>query len=353
MRIAVVAAGPRERVDTEAADRLDWLATALDARGHDVTSFGPGWWPDRDTDVERDGVEFHELTAGPDPPPRRLAARLPAALREVDPDIVHASHADPLAVGSAAAAATALRVPLVVDWYDLQPEAGWRERVRRLAVRAPDLTIAPSRLVETGLRELGRPAAGVRVIPTPVDLAAVRSVEPEPLADVVYSRRLDGSSNLENLLLSLAELRELDWDAAVIGEGPARGRYESQAEDLRIADRVQFLGDQPLERRLALFRGAHAYVHTAHDAPFAPDLLRALACGCVGIAEYHADSAAHELIEHRDRGLRVTDEEELVDAIRAAAELERLTVDDSMASFDVEPVLDRYLGAYRDLGVEG
>jgi hypothetical protein len=227
MRVAVVAAGPRERVDTDAADRLDWLATALDARGHTVTSLGPGWWPDRDTDVQRDGVGFRALTAAPDPPPRRFATRLPAALREADPDVIHASHADPLAVGAAAAAATALRAPLVVDWYDLQPGAGWRERVRRLAIRAPDLTVAPSRLVQTGLRELGRPSTGVRVIPTPVDMAAVRSVEPEPLADVVYSRRLDAASNLENLLLSLAELRELDWDAAVIGAAPAPRRYAS------------------------------------------------------------------------------------------------------------------------------
>ncbi|MDZ7701972.1 MAG: glycosyltransferase [Halobacteriales archaeon] len=351
MRVAVVSAGPRERVDAEAADRLDWLAGALDRRGHDVTRLGPAWWADRSAANEHDSGQFRALTVEADPPPRRLAARLPAALRAAAPDVVHASHADPLAVSAAAAAATGLRIPLVVDWYDLQPEEGWRERVRRLAVRAPALTVAPSRLVQTGLRELGRSAPGVRVIPTPVDMAAVRAAEPEPLADVVYSRRLDAAANLENLLLSLAEFRELDWEAAVIGDGPARAAYEAQASDLRIADRVHFLGEQPLERRLALFRGAHVYVHTAHEAPFAADFLRALACGCVGIAEYHAASAAHELIEHRDRGLRVTDEEELVDAIREATELERLTIDDSFAGFDVEPVLDRYLRAYRDLGV--
>jgi glycosyltransferase involved in cell wall biosynthesis len=301
--------------------------------------------------VERNGVEFRALTADPDPAPRRLAARLPAALRAADPDVVHASHANPLAIGAAATAATVLSVPLVVDWYDLQPVDGWRERVRQLAVRAPDHVIAPSRLVRTALRELGRPSAGVGVIPTPVDLAAIRATAPEPLADVVYSRPLDAGANLESLLLALAELRELGWNAAVVGDGPARTRYEEQAADLRIADRVQFLGEQPIERRLALFRGAHVYVHTALEASFAPDLLRALACGCVGVAEYHAGSAAHELIEHRDRGLRVTEEEELVDAIREAAELDRLTVDESFGAFDVTPVCDRFLRVYRDLGV--
>ncbi|MFB6353653.1 MAG: glycosyltransferase family 4 protein [Halobacteriales archaeon] len=353
MRVAVVAAGARWRVDDEAADRLDWLAGALAGRGHAVTTVGPGWWPDRDADATVGGAPFRPVTAAADPPPRRLAARLPAALREFNPDVVHANHASPLAVAAAATASTALGVPLVVDWYDQAAASGWRERIRRLAARAPDRVVVPSRLVRTGLRELGRAAAGLEVIPTPVDFAAIRGVEPEPLADVVYSRRLDGAANLETLLLALAELRGLGWDAAVIGDGPARERYEQQAADLRIADRVHFLGAQPLERRLALFRGAHVYAHTALAAPFAPDLLRALACGCVGIAAYHAGSAAHELIEHRDRGIRVTDEEALESAIRDAADLERRSVDETFESYDVEPVFERYLTAYRELGVEG
>ncbi len=353
MRVAVVAAGARERVDAEAADRLDWLAGALGERGHDVTYLYPGWWADRDAVVERNGVAGRALTVDADAPPRRLAARLPAALRSVEPELVHASHANPLAVGAAAAATTLLRVPLVVDWYDLQPEAGWREGVRRLVARAPDLVVTPSRLVETGLRELGRAGRSVEVIPTPVDPAAIEAVEPEPLADVVYSRRLDSAANLESLLLSLAELRELEWEAAIVGDGPARSRYEEQAADLRIGDRVHFLGDQPLERRLALFRGGHVYVHTATEAPFATDLLRAMACGCVGIAEYHAESAAHELIEHRDRGIRVTGEEELVEAIHDAAGMERRSIDGSFAEFGLAPVLDRYLGCFEDVGAPG
>ena len=365
MRVAVVATGARGRVDAEAADRLDWLATALGARGHDVTLFGPAWWGERDgvpppVDDEADaavdaaagasgGLAYRPLTLDGDAPPRRLAARLPAALREVAPDVVHMAHANPLAVAAAAAAGTLLGVPLVVDWYDLRSGGGWHDAVRPLAARAPDLVVAPSRLVQTGLHELGRRRRDVRVVPTPVDFEAIRAVQPEPLADLVYSRRLDEAANLESLLLALAELRELDWDAAVVGDGPARERYEGQASDLRIDDRVHFLGDQPLERRLGLFRGAHVYVHTALEAPFAPDLLRAVACGCVGVAAYHAGSAAHELIEHRDRGIRVTSEEELVEAIRDAADLERLTVDEAYEGFDVGPVLERLLRAYRDL----
>lgn len=347
MRVAVVAAGARERVDTEAADRLGWIAAALDERGHDVTVFGPGWWGERNGDSR---VVHRALTNDVDPPPRRLAVRLPASLRDYEPDVIHATHANPLAVGAAAATGLLLDIPLVVDWYDLQQESGWLETVRRLAVRAPDAVVAPSRLVRTGLHELGRTRGDVRVVPTPVDFDDIRATKPEHVADLVYSRRLDDGANLESLLLALAELRDLDWDAVVLGDGPARDRYETQAADLRISERVHFLGEVALERRLAIFRGAHVYVHTAHEAPFAPDLLRAGACGCVGIAEYHAASAAHELIEQRDRGIRVTSEEELVEAIRDAADMERLPVDEGYAGFDTGAVLDRILGVYRDVG---
>jgi len=150
-------------------------------------------------------------------------------------------------------------------------------------------------------------------------------------------------------LLALAELRTVDWSAAVIGEGPERDRYEEMAADLRIDDRVSFLGEQPLARRLAIFKGAHVAVHTALRAPFAREFLRALACGCVGIAEYHAESSAHELVERRDRGSRVTDEAELAEAIEGAADHERMDVDESFAAFDESEILEQYLACYRDV----
>jgi len=350
MDVAVVAASPRGDPDPEAGHRLDWLAAALADRGHAVTRFGPVWWPDRNSNVDMDATAFQALTADPTAPPRRLAVRLPAALRKADPDFIQTNHSAPIVVLTAATAATAMGVPLAVDWFDTPANERWEDRLRRRAVLAPDLVITPSRLVQTALRELDRDPSGLSVIPSPIDMELLRAVEPEPLADLVYSRRLDAAANLENLLLSLAEFRELDWELAVIGDGPARDEYESQAAALRIADRVRFLGDQPLERRLGVFRGAHAYAHTARETPFARELLRALACGCVGIVEYHADSAAHELIEHRDRGLGVTDEEALAGAIRAASELERSTIDDTFAEFDVDPVLDRYLGAIAKAG---
>ncbi len=350
MRVAVVAEQTAYHDETAASLRVRGVSQRLAARGHEVTTFCSKWWGGDEPEFDSGGVTYHAITDDLDAPARRLFTRLPSAVRGAEPDVIHAAHADPFVIHAASLAGSLARTPLVVDWYDvIEPVTTWHERAWWVAARVPDTIIAPSRLVRTGIREIGRPDDELRVIPTGIDMAQIRSVEAEELGDIVYSRTLDETANLGSLLLALAELRDMAWEAVVIGDGPVRAEYESQAADLRIDDRVEFVGDQPLERRLAAFKGAHVAVHTATRAPFATDFLRALACGCVGIAEYHAQSAATELIERRERGFRTTSDEELAAAIREAADLPRLEIDEDFTDFDEDTVIDRYLECYRSL----
>jgi len=165
-------------------------------------------------------------------------------------------------------------------------------------------------------------------------------------------RELDEHAGLETLLLALAELREVDWTCQVIGDGPERDRYERQAADLRIDDRVEFVGELPREERLSRYRAAQVFVQTARREPFATELLWALAAGCVGVVEYQAESSAHELIEQRDRGLRTTNDRELTDAIVQAAEMEHRDVDHDFDDYDHGAVLERVLDIYDRLREE-
>ncbi len=349
MRVAVVAEETAYHDDSDGADRLDRVAVCLAEHGHDVRVFCAKWWGGTVEEwVSEDDVTYDAVTTGLDAPDRRFPLRLPRRLRTFSPDIILASHANLFAIHMSKLGSTLTRTPFIVDWYDHVPREGWRERARRFAARTPDVITTPSRLVQTGLRELGRTTDNVRVVPTAVDMEAIRAAETADVADVVYARRLDETSNLESLLLALAELRDMDWSAAILGDGPQRTVYEEQASDLRIDDRVSFLGDVPLDDRIPIFKGAHVAVHTAHYSPFAIDFLRALACGCVGIAEYHAQSSAHELIEARERGVRTTTEDELVTALRNAADLPQKTVDEDFASFDDRSVLETYLDCFDD-----
>ena len=207
----------------------------------------------------------------------------------------------------------------------------------------------PTQTTKTRVREHGATDATVDVVPERIDVDRITDAPIDDRFDAVYSRRLDRHAGAETFLLALAERRRDDWTAAVIGDGPQRDRLETAAADLRIDDRVAFLGDRPLDERVAIFRGAHTFAQTAARESFATELLWALACGCIGLVEYHAESSAHELVEGRERGRLVTNPAELADAMGAVASAERLSADPAFESYDGAVVLDQYLDRYRSL----
>jgi glycosyltransferase involved in cell wall biosynthesis len=344
MQVAVVARFTDPYVDRDGVARTEAHARSLAARGHDVTVYCTGWWEGYDETREYGGITYRAVTVSP--ARSSFLARVPALLAVDRPDVVHATPDPPAAILAARMGATLARAPLVVDWYGDEPLGDHRKR----AARVPDRVVSPSELVRREVRELGASEETTAVVPEAIDVDLVRSVDPAGEVDVVAARRLDEGANLESFLLALAEYRQRDWRAVVVGDGPERAAYEEQAADLRIDDRVTFVGSLSREERIARYRAAHAFVHTARREEFATELCWALACGCVGIVEYQAGSAAHELVERRERGFRATSPEEITDALKDASEYGRLTIDESMAEYDTDAVTDRWLSVYRDAG---
>ncbi|WP_248515858.1 glycosyltransferase [Salinarchaeum laminariae] len=279
---------------------------------------------------------------------RAFSTWAPLAIRKSKPDVIHAVATRPSTVVASRVGATLARAPVLAEWYDpsLASASDWSTRQ---ALSRPGRIVTPSRLTRRQLLELGATDAKLQVIPNAIDMEQIESVDPDDDGDVVYARRLDEDANLESLFLGLAELRDRGWSATIVGDGPAREEYEQQAKDLRIDDRVTFAGACDREERVAIYRGAHAFAQTARRCVFATELLWALACGCVGIVEYHADSSAHELVEGRERGFRTTNPRETAQAIRDAGNLEQRTLDESFASFDEEAVLEQYESCYETL----
>ena len=294
-----------------------------------------------------DGVSYRALADGPGAY-RSFLTSVPGRIARARPDVIHAVASRPGTVVAARAGGSLARSPVIAEWYDAT-DADADDWFVRQAARRPDRVVVPSRLVRRQLRELGADGDDVRVVPNAVRLDDIEGTEPSGGGEIVFARRLDEAANLESLLLGLAELRDYDWSAIVVGEGPARPEYEQQVRDLRIDDRVTFAGECDREERIAIYRDSHVFVQTARRSPFATELLWGLACGCVGIVEYHAESSAHELVEGRDRGFRTTTPDEMADAIRSAGDLERLTVDDSFGRYDESAVVDRYLDCYESV----
>nr|WP_283102382.1 glycosyltransferase [Haloplanus sp. XH21] len=330
------------------AQRVRALAERLVAHGHEVTICCAQWWDGDHPAFDYEGVTYRRVTT--ERAPRPFLAKLPLVLNGVRADVIQVATRPLLAVPAANVAATLRRTPVVAEWWDSPDDGGrtWRDH---WAVRSPNAVLVPSQTVETAVRERGADPDSIEVIPDSIDMPLIRDAPVDPRADMVYARSLDEHANVEEFLLALAELRQQEWRAAVIGDGPARTDAERMARDLRIDDRVEFLGALDPAEQVPILKGAHVFAQTATWEPFASDLLRALACGCVGVVEYQADSAAHELVEEDPRGALVTSPQELAGEIVTAAGMERWTVNEAYASYDHHAVLNRYVDCY-ERGIE-
>jgi glycosyltransferase involved in cell wall biosynthesis len=349
MRVAVVLRDPPPQSERAGAVRLRRLAANLVDRGHEITLYCVGWWRDSGRRVDVDGVAHEAVTFEATP---LFFSRLPGVLARAGPDVVVVSPSPPGAAVAAWLGGTLARAPVVCDWYGDEPGVG-ESRVRGLAARRPTRVVTPSELHRTRVREWGAGDEEAVVIPQSIDFPLVELTDPTGHRDVVYARRLDADANLESLLLALAELRgREDWTATVVGDGPERDAYERQARDLSIGDRVEFLGECDRRERVAIYRGARTFVQTARREQFAEELLWALAAGCVGVVEYQGDSSAHELVERRERGLRVTDSEALDEAIEASWTREFRDLDETFRSFDHSAVTGDYVELFRECGVD-
>jgi len=344
MRVAFVSLYPDQRRSDGATARARRVAEGLAARGHDVSFLCAKWWEGPLDSFSQNEVEYHAVTEGASA--RVFASKLPFALRRVGPDVIHATNSPPSQVAAARTAARVLRVPVVVDWWTVREDD--TDRMVRRAARTADRVLAPSELVKTGVRERGARADDVTVVPESVDIDLVRSLDVDNRADLVYARRLDEHANVETFLLALAELRDREWRAVVVGDGPERDVAMETAAELRIDDRVSFLGSLPPDEFVPILKGAHVFAQTATVEPFARELLWALACGCVGIVEYQAASSAHELVENCERGARVTNPQELAREVVAAARHDRAPVNEAFAAYDHSHVLDTYERVYED-----
>ncbi|MFW5974429.1 MAG: glycosyltransferase [Natrialbaceae archaeon] len=342
MHVAFVSLYPDQRRSDGAAARARRIAEGLAARGHDVSFLCAKWWEGPLDSFTHEDVDYVAVTEGTSA--RAFASKLPFALRRAGPDVVHATNSPPSQVVAAKTAARVLRVPVVVDWWAARE--GDTERMLRRAAKRANRVLAPSRLVKTDVREYGVPADGVEVVPESIDVDLVRESDVDPRADLVYARRLDEHANVESFLLALAELRDRDWRAAVVGDGPERDAAEQTAAELRIDDRVSFLGELPPAEFVPILKGAHVFAQTATVEPFAEELLWALACGCVGIVEYQARSSAHELVENCERGVRVTSPQELAHEVVAAAGHEKATFNEAFAEYDHGTVVRDYERVY-------
>jgi len=96
-------------------------------------------------------------------------------------------------------------------------------------------------------------------------------------ATLAFAGRLTAQKSLGRALEAVADAAGVEL--LIAGEGPDREPLEERATRLGIADRVRFLGTQPRERIVELFRAADATILSSSWENFPHTVVEALAVG--------------------------------------------------------------------------
>jgi glycosyltransferase involved in cell wall biosynthesis len=164
-------------------------------------------------------------------------------------------------------------------------------------------------------------------------------------ATLAFAGRLTAQKSLGRALEAVAGAEGVSF--VVAGEGPDRAALESRARRLGIADRVRFLGAQPRERVVELFRAADATILSSSWENFPHTVVEALAVGTPVLA-MEAGGVA-EVVRDGVNGLLVPagDTEALAEAVRryfadpALRERLRGQASASVADYSAERVFSR------------
>ena len=131
---------------------------------------------------------------------------------------------------------------------------------------------------------------------------------------LAFAGRLTAQKSLERALEAVASAEGVSL--VIAGEGPERGPLEIRAAELGLGGRVSFLGSQPRERVVELFRAADAAILSSSWENFPHTVVEALAVGTPVLAM--EAGGVSEVVRDGVNGLLVAsgDTPALADAVR-------------------------------------
>jgi glycosyltransferase involved in cell wall biosynthesis len=287
------------------------VARRLAARGHEVRVICADDPPGSPSDV--DGVQVVRLPWRLKAANTNLCFGLGEAIRRERPDVIHTHLPTAFFAGRAASAAREMGVPLVLTYHNDVAGEGIKRPVAALynSVFFPRLLKSSARVVATNPRHsprLDNPA----VIPWGVDTERFHPPvgEPGPPLTVGFLSLLDVHHRYKGLEVLFEALRLVpEARLRVGGKGEDVGFFRRRAEELGVADRIEFLGF--VEDLNAFYGGCHVFALPSTDVRegFGLVLLEAMACGrpvlatpIVGMAADIERTGAGVLVPPNDPG---------------------------------------------------
>jgi len=285
-------------------------------------------------------------------------------------DIIHVHSMSPSAfIGTLAGKLlnkkTVIKVMASGEWSDLKRMRdnsfvlGTRYMLPFIS-RYCDCAVALNRETDKELREAGFAPEHIAHVPNGVVVsnAHKHTYRLHAPARLVFVGRLQQQKGLDVLLQALARLKMIrpaaDWQLRVYGDGPCRAEYESLADDLGIAEQVQFEGQIPDVP--AQLMTADIFVLPSRSEGMSNALLEAMAAGLPCITTHINGNT--DLIEDGINGLLVPPENfealartliSLMDCQSLREKLARGARSTVLQRYTISSIVDRYINLYENV----
>jgi glycosyltransferase involved in cell wall biosynthesis len=295
---------------------------------------------------------------------RRMMAAVPALalyLKRTAPRLFHSpgNHTNSpaaLAVGLAGyrgAFVPKITNPLLHDWMSRRRR--WlRQRFYRRMLRSARRVLVLSPRSASEIAEItGEGSGRIAVVHNPyvseAMLARARDRDPADPPVVLSIGRLSKQKNHALLLRSAARLRDRPWRLRIVGTGPEEEALRELADQLGIADRMEFAGftADPIPEYLA----ASVMALSSRWEGLPAVVLEAVACGCPVVCT--ASSAGLvDLTRHigAQEPVAVDDEAALAEALAAALDGRIPAVPpEAAAPYGIEAASDEHAALFAEL----
>ncbi|GCE08348.1 glycosyltransferase [Dictyobacter aurantiacus] len=363
------------------------LAVDFTQRGHQVWVVAPSYGT-RDVQRTEEGVQVSRFSSFEWPTYKDL--RIPLLpfgpihklLKQSDPDVIHVH--SPIVLGNIAhILAPGLHKPLIATNHYLPNNMLSRSVLTDPVLGKPlsaliysylvyfynrcDYVTSPTRTALDLLSDHGLHAPS-KVISNGIDLKSYtpgakdsevirRLGLPEDRPLIIHVNRLSEEKRIDVLLDAMARLRT-PAHLALTSTGPAEAALRAQVEQLKIQDRVSFLGFVRDEDLIPLRRSAQLFVIPSEADLQSLAMMEAMACGLPSVA---ANSyALPELVHHNQNGFLFEpgNSDEMaayMDRILQDPELQQSMGTESLniiAAHDKDNVLDQWEELYTQLATE-
>lgn len=219
--------------------------------------------------------------------------------------------------------------------------------------RQVDRVVAVSRRLAERAIEKGASPERVTVVYNGIDVAEIGGPSTDTLPrkadfELLVVGRLSREKGIDILLKAIPLLKNASVRVRLVGDGDARQALQRQARNLRIVDRVEFVGGVPRATLSALYRSCDLVIMPSRSDAMPLVALEAMACGrpilatrVGGIPEVIDDGVQGRLVPPEDPSALAKGIDELFENPTLRASMAKAAVARA-AKFDWPQVLDQF-----------